>query len=80
MEPFDVDEIHARDTSANTDIDEQILSSSIMAILDEHMPYSIRSDYRRFIEGDSITKKKKEKVVSKIKEILKEHNNEDWST
>jgi hypothetical protein len=80
MEPFDVDEIHARDTSDKPDIDEQILSSSIMSILDEHMPYSIRSDYRRFIEGDSITKKKKEKVVAKIKEILREHNNEDWAT
>ena len=80
MEPFDVNDIHSRDISSEPNMEDAILSSSMMKILDEHMPCTIRGDYRRFVEGVSIPKKKKQKVVAKIKEILREHNNEDRAT
>ena len=80
MEPFDVTEIHSRDVASEPNIEDEVISSSIMKTLDEHMPHTIRGDYRRFVEGVSIPKKKKEKVIAKIKEILREKHNEDWTT
>jgi len=44
----------------------------IVEIVDENLDVSLREDYRRMVEGASITKKKKDKVVEEIHRILKE--------
>tara|TARA_Y100000592_G_scaffold100659_1_gene181806 strand:- start:10634 stop:11290 length:657 start_codon:yes stop_codon:yes gene_type:complete len=82
MEPFDVNDIYSADASFVPNIDESILSSDIMSILNEHVPSHMRSDYRKFVEGVTLPKTKKEKLVLKIKSILCEHySNEaaEWS-
>ena len=86
MEPFDVSEIHTTDTAVTSDIDLDILSADVIEILNEHVPASIRSDYRRFIEGVSVPKARREKLIEQIKIIISEHyskkivEDEDWTT
>ena len=78
MEPFDVNEVYTSDASHNIDVDNQIFSSDIINVLNEHIPANIRADYRRFIEGASLPKNKKDKLLQQIKAILAKHYNEDW--
>ena len=86
MEPFDVSEIHTVDASFTFDIEMNILSSDVIEILNEHVPASIRSDYRRFMEGVSVPKARREKLIQEIKIIISEHyskkmvEDEDWPT
>ena len=71
MEPFNVDETyHAIKSFVCEDIEDSITSSEILAILNEHIPSSIRHDYRKFIEGVSIPKSKKESLIEVIKGVL----------
>lgn len=81
MEPFDVDEVYRRENSQSLDFEDKILSSDIIKILDQYIPASIRVEYRKFIDGDSLPKNKKEKLIHEIKKIIKEHYlNEDGPT
>jgi len=86
MEPFDVSEIHTTDTSFTSDVDLDILSSDVIQVLNEHVPASIRPDYRRFIEGVSVPKARREKLIQEIKIIISEHysknmvEDEDWTS
>ena len=80
MEPFDVDDVHSTKASYENSIDDLVLSSEIITILNERIPVTIRADYRKFIEGVSISKSKKESLISKIKQILEEYYNENRQT
>ena len=73
MEPFDVDEIHTRDVSFEDNFNEKVLSADIIKILNQHIPVSIRSDYRRFIDGVKLPKNKRDNLIENIKKILSEH-------
>ena len=77
MEPFDVNEVYNKNASSSRDLEELITSADIYKILDEHIPVEIRADYRRFLEGVSIPKNKKEKLLSEIRLILQEHYSRD---
>ena len=77
MEPFDVNEVYNKNVSSTKDLEELITSTDIYQILDEHIPVEIRADYRRFLEGVSIPKNKKEKLFSEIRLILQEHYSKD---
>lgn len=77
MEPFDVNEVYNKNASSTKDLEELITSTDIYQILDEHIPVEIRADYRRFLEGVSIPKNKKEKLFSEIRLILQEHYSKD---
>ena len=77
MEPFDVDEIHTRDASFVSNFNEKLLSSDIIKILNEHIPASIRADYRMFIDGVKLPKNKRDNLMEQIKSILSEHY--EWS-
>ena len=72
MEPFDVDSMNNSDASFLLNFEDHLLSSDILSILDEHIPSSIRVEYRKFIDGASISKQKKERLIKEIKIILKE--------
>jgi hypothetical protein len=73
MEPFDVDEVYNSDASFTTDVESNILSADVIEILNQHVPSSIRADYRRFIEGVSLPKNRRERLISEIKQILRQH-------
>ena len=76
MEPFNVNEVYNSDVSVSNDLNFQIMSSEFLRILNEHMPASLRADYKRLIEGASLPKNRKEKVVHNIKELLRKHYKE----
>jgi len=73
MEPFDVDEVYTTDASFTPATEEQIMSSDIISILNEHIPASLRADYRMFLDGVSLSKTKRINLLSNIKAILAEH-------
>ncbi len=78
MEPFDVDELYNKEVSGTFDFADAMASSEVMKILDEHIPSSIRVDYRKFIDGDSLSKNRSDSLMQEIKNILREHYfNED---
>ena len=81
MEPFDVDEVYKQENSQSLDFEDKLLSSDIIKILDRYIPASIRVDYRRFVDGDTLPKNKKERLIQEIKKIIQEHYlNEDGPT
>ena len=73
MEPFDVDAVYHKGASHTPDIEEDVMASDIKQILNEHIPSSCRADYRCFIEGVSLPKNKRERLMEQIKEILSKH-------
>jgi len=73
MEPFDVDGIYTTDASFVSNFDENLLSTDIINILNQHIPASIRGDYRRFIDGVKLPKNKRDHLVASMKKILSEH-------
>ena len=73
MEPFDVDTVISKDFSCVQDVHSRVLSSDIIKILNQYIPVNIRADYRKFLDGVSIPKNKREKLFLEIKKILKEH-------
>jgi len=73
MEPFDVGEVYSQSASSTQNIDELLISSDIISILNEHIPASSRVDYRKFIEGVALPKNKKEKLIEQIRAILDKH-------
>ncbi len=77
MEPFDVDSVHNTEASTTSDVTIQIFSSDIIKILNREIPANIRADYRRFLEGVSLTKNKKDKLFEKIREILTHNYSKD---
>jgi len=77
MEPFNVLSVRNTDASEQSDINERLLSSEIIAVLNEHVSASLRADYRRFIEGHSISRQRKNRLIKHIKEILANHYNLD---
>ena len=80
MEPFDVSEVYNADVSFTSNVDDIVMSSNAIDILNQHVPPSARADYRRFIEGVSIPKNRREKIINLIKSLLQEHwsSDEDW--
>lgn len=73
MEPFDVQEVYNSDASFTTDIELDMLSADVVEVLNHRVPVSIRGDYRRFIEGVTLPKNRREKVIKEIKEIIHTH-------
>lgn len=78
MEPFDVDETYGKESYGALNVEDTIVSSELLQILDEHIPSSLRVDYRKFVDGDTLSKNKKERLIQEIKNILHEYySNED---
>lgn len=57
----------------NTDISSFLLNTELMCLIDKHLPISLRSDYRRFLEGSKLSKKKRICLLNTINGILQDH-------
>jgi hypothetical protein len=66
----------------NCDIAEIVARRELLRIIDEHLPISYRVDYCRLLEGLSVAKPKREKLLEVIKEIIREYyrGEETWET
>jgi RNA polymerase sigma factor (sigma-70 family) len=56
--------------------DDSIDAQSIQDILDKHLPSEYRADYLKIINEVYVPKKRREEVISTIKEIVERYNNE----
>lgn len=52
-------------------LDDKIYKLEMMEIIEQKLPSNLRMHYLKFINGVSITKARKEELLSKLKEILK---------
>lgn len=77
VEPFDVDNVYTSEVSSTKQMEESVMSSEVLCVLDKHMPARSRGDYRRFIEGVRLTKDKRERVIIQIKAVLSKHYSEE---
>ncbi|NDB59324.1 sigma-70 family RNA polymerase sigma factor [bacterium] len=60
----------------SNDSDTSIDAKNIQSILDKHLPPSYRSDYLKLINDVYVPKKRREELISIIKEIVENHNEE----
>ncbi len=73
MEPFDVEEVYNQSVSFTPDVEQKVFSDNIINLLNEHIPVSLRADYRKFVDGASIPKSRRENLIHEIKIIIKKH-------
>jgi hypothetical protein len=65
-----VENYESIDASDNLSSSDSVLRSEFIAIIDKHLHVSLRGDYRRLIEGNKLSKRRKQKLMDAIKEIL----------
>tara|TARA_Y100001934_G_scaffold282344_1_gene395613 strand:- start:259 stop:828 length:570 start_codon:yes stop_codon:yes gene_type:complete len=63
MEPFDVEEVYNQSVSFTPDVEQKVFSDNIINLLNEHIPVSLRADYRKFVDGASIPKSRRENLI-----------------
>lgn len=59
------------------DADEKLDAQQIQAILDKHLPASYRADYLKLINNVYVPKKRREDVLSLIKELVERYTYEE---
>ena len=55
-----------------------VTKKELLEIIDKELPISYRRDYRRMVEGVNIPKQRKQKLIDKLKEIIKENYPDEW--
>ena len=55
-----------------------VTKKELLEIIDKELPISYRRDYRRMVEGVNIPKQRKQKLIDKLKEIIKENCPDEW--
>jgi hypothetical protein len=73
VEPFNIQDVYTHEASETPDFYKQIVSAEVLNILNTHMPAWSRADYRRFIEGSSLPKDRRLKIIEQIRIVLAEH-------
>ena len=56
---------------------DSITRKEFLSIIDKNLPISYRADYRRMMEGVSIPKQRKEKLLIKLKQIIEENYSDE---
>jgi len=57
----------------NPDISSFLLNTELMCLIDKHLPINLRTDYRRFLEGSKLSKKKRTRLLDTISGILEDN-------
>ena len=65
--------------SKSGDVHEKPVNDELFSIIDRHLPVSMRSDFRKMMDGVNIPKPRRLKVEGYIKNIIEEHyDGEAW--
>ena len=73
MESYDAERILDDETSTDGNaMADNMSNHEMISYVDSHIPVSMRSDYRRFLDGCKLSKQCREKVVSEIRRIAEE--------
>ena len=82
VEPLDIAGIRdekEKNMRMEVNVPDSIIKSELFGMIDQFLPVSFRSDFKKMMEGVSIGKQKREKVIEEIKSILEEHyDGETW--
>ena len=63
----------------NVDIPEIVTKSELMYIIDNNLPVTMRADFKKMMEDVSVSKQRRDKVISAIKKIVEEYyDGETW--
>jgi hypothetical protein len=58
--------------NSSEDVEKHLLKKEFISIIDKHLDLRLREDYRRFIEGAKLSKKRRERIIFVITTILRE--------
>jgi len=61
------------DQVAHTSTDNSLIKKEIVAIIDKKLPLHLRKLYKMYIEGSKLSKAQINKIVTELKDILKEY-------
>lgn len=70
MESAELNDFDISNTSTIPPSYSFLLNTELMCLIDKNLPISLRSDYRRFLEGAKLSKKKRTHLINIIKEII----------
>lgn len=80
MEPCSVDSIRSQAEVATSNKPlEKMERDELVQLIDRHLPVGLRSDYRRMVEDVNLSKRRRVRIEDAIKQILREHYDEDES-
>jgi len=78
MEPCSVESIRSQAEAATTNSAlEKMERDELVQLIDRHLPVGLRSDYRRMVEGVRLSKRRRQRIMDAIKQILREHGDYD---
>ena len=82
VEPLDISGIRdekEKNMRNNVDIPEIVTKSELMYIIDNNLPVTMRADFKKMMEDVSVSKQRRDKVISAIKKIVEEYyDGETW--
>ncbi len=82
VEPLDISGIRdekEKNMRNNVDIPEIVTKAELMDIIDNNLPVNMRSDFKKMMEDVSVSKQRRDKVISAIRKIVEEHyDGETW--
>ena len=82
VEPLDISGVRdamEKNMRNNVDIPEIVIKAEMMELIDKNLPVVIRSDFKKMMEDISVSKQRRDKVISTIKKIIEDnYDGETW--
>lgn len=82
VEPLDIAGIRderEKNMRNNVDIPEIVIRHEMMCLIDSNLPVVMRSDFKKMMEDISVSKQKRDRVISAIKKIIEDnYDGETW--
>jgi len=82
VQPLDISNIrdeHEKNMKLNDTTIQKSINTELISIIDKNLPVSMRSDFKKMLEGIHVAKPKRQKIEDCIKEILQEnYDGETW--
>jgi RNA polymerase sigma factor (sigma-70 family) len=74
MESFDSDDVRTQENLAEfPPPTENLMINELQLLMDTHLPFPLRADYRRYLEGVRLPKQRREIIEQEIHRIAQQH-------
>lgn len=82
VEPLDIAGVRderEKNMRSDVDIPAIVIRAEMMHLIDRELPVAIRSDFKKMMEDISVSKQRRDKVISAIKKIIEDnYDGETW--
>jgi len=73
VESFEPSQVSLANHVEETDLVRSLVAQELLALMDEHMPIILKSDYRRYLEGVRLPKLRRLRIEEEIQNIVRDH-------